>query len=135
LRTPKTSQAHNYREQPDEQQRSKEEAEHYSFSSGKTLTRRGGFSCCARHCWRRSCPRRLSQPLPMTFELVRIELVFIQESLAHRVSAVIGKLTHQVGGHDPFAAGVGVAFDHDVGVAKGARQLADLFIVAGMVES
>jgi len=60
-------------------------------------------------------------------ELVWIKLVFGQDAFAHRVSAVVGKLAHQVRRHDAFAAGVRVAFDHDVGIAKRARQLADFF--------
>src|SRR6187455_1972841 len=51
------------------------------------------------------------------FELVRIEFVLVQDSLAHRVGTIIGKLAHEVAGYNPLTAGVSVALDYDVGVA------------------
>ena len=69
--------------------------------------------------------QRIVPAIAHDFEFVRIEFVFVHDGAAHGVRAVVGKLAHEVRWHDAFAAGVSVAFDHDVGVAKRARQLAD----------
>src|SRR5258706_9978772 len=52
------------------------------------------------------------------FEFVRVELVFVHDGFSHGIGAIIRKLTHQVGGHDAFPAGVRISLNDDIGIAK-----------------
>ena len=77
-----TGQAHDHREQPNKQQRNKEEAEHYSFSSGKTLTStRRFFLLCSTLLASVIPGAGLSQPLPMTLNLFGSNLYLLRSAL------------------------------------------------------
>ena len=60
----------------------------------------------------------LSQPLPTTLNLFGSNLILVHDGPADGVGAVVGKLADEVNRDDALAAGVGVAFDDDVGIAE-----------------